>query len=331
VNYLRSPIIAEPQPEAPPPPVARAETPTAPRPPGVAHAAPRGFVKRHPLLMFFAIAFAVSFAGILLVLGLGEVEGPVPPTDTRFLLMMLAWLAGPSVAGIVMTGLVSGKAGYRDLVARLTTWRVSPGWYGLALLLAPLISVGLSYALSATSPEFLPTIVTSTDTVTVLLMGMSYGLLGGGFLEELGWTGFAVPRLRLRYTILGAGLIMGLLWGAYHFSIIYWSANPTGAFALGLLLPVQLFGWLPPFRVLMVWMYDHTNSLMLAMLMHASATASMLILQPFGITGAMLLTYVLGLGVAYWAIVGVVGVATRGQLTRQPLDAEMDRSEVTRK
>jgi membrane protease YdiL (CAAX protease family) len=185
-------------------------------------------------------------------------------------------------------------------------------------LLAPLVSVALSYTLSAFSPAFMPNIVTSTDTIAVLLMGLGYGLLGGGFLEELGWTGFAVPRLRLRYGVLGAGLIMGLLWGAYHFSIIFWSGNPTGALELGLLLPVQLFGWLPPFRLLMVWMYDHTASLMLAMLMHASATASMLVLQPFGISGVMLLAYVLGLAVVYWAIVGIVAVVTRGGFAKAP-------------
>ena len=316
---MSSTIIDQRQTEAPPR-VALAPTPRLAPPPSVAPAAPQGFIKRNPLLMFFAIAFAISFAGILLIVGLGGEQGPVaPPTDPRFLLMMLAWLAGPSVASMVMTGLVSGTSGYRNLLRRLTTWRAGAGWYALALLLAPLVSVGLSFAMSAFSPEFMPSIVSSTDTTGVLVMGLSYGLLGGGFLEELGWTGFAVPRFRLRYSVMGAGLIMGLLWGAYHFSIIYWSGNPTGALALGLLLPAQLFAWLPPFRVLMVWMYDHTDSLLLAMLMHASATASMLILQPFGISGVMLLTYVLGLGVAYWTIVGVVAVATRGRLARPPL------------
>jgi membrane protease YdiL (CAAX protease family) len=304
-------------------PLPRAGAPTRSPVPGprVATATPQSFIKRHALLMFFAIAFAISFAGILLVVGLGDVQGAVAPTDPRFLLMMLAWLAGPSVASMVMTGLVSGRSGYRDLLRRLTTWRAGAGWYALALLMAPLVSLGLSYALSVFSTEFLPAIVTSTDTTGVLVMGLSYGLLGGGFLEELGWTGFAVPRFRLRYSVFGAGLIIGLLWGAYHFSVIYWSGNPTGALALGLLLPAQLFAWLPPFRVLMVWMYDHTNSLLLAMLMHASATASMLILQPFGISGVMLLTYVLGLGVGYWTILGVVAVARRGRFARPPLGA----------
>jgi len=315
---MSSTIIAERRTEAPPP-TTGPPMPNAPTAPIVPPAAPQGFIKQHALLMFFGIAFASSFAGILLVIGLGRVEGGVAITDPRFGLMMLAWLAGPSIASIVMTGLASGRPGYRDLFRRLSTWRAGVGWYALALLLAPLVSVGLSYAMSVFSPEFLPAIVTTSDPTGILVIGLIAGLLGGGFLEELGWTGFAVPRLRMRYTVLGAGLIMGLLWGAYHFSIIFWSGNPTGALALGLLLPMQLFGWLPPFRVLMVWMYDHTNSLLLVMLMHASATSGMLILQPFGISGVMLLAYVLGLAAAYWAILGIVAVATRGRFARPPL------------
>jgi len=316
---MSSTIIAELQTEAPPSPnVAGAPTPSIASAPSVAPVASEGFIKRHALLMFFAIAFAISFTGILLVIGFRGVQGGVAMTDPSFGLMMLAWLAGPSVASIIMTGLVSGRSGYRDLRARLTTWRAGIGWYALALLMAPLVSAGLSYAMAVFSPAFLPNIVTTTDTIGILVIGLTAGLLGGGFLEELGWTGFAVPRLRLCYSVLGAGLIMGLLWGAYHFSIIYWSGNPTGALALGLLLPVQLFGWLPPFRVLMVWMYDHTNSLLLAMLMHASATSSMLILQPFGISGVMLLAYVLGLAAAYWTVLGIVAIGTRGRLAAVP-------------
>jgi len=160
---MSSTIIDQRQTEAPPPP---APMPPTARP-SVTAVIPQGFVKRHPLLMFFALAFGISFVGILLVVGLGDVQGPVDPaTDPRFLLMMLAWLAGPSVASMVMTGLVSGRSGYRNLLSRLTTWPAGAGWYALALLLAPLVSVGLSYALSAFSPQFLPGIVTSTDTTS---------------------------------------------------------------------------------------------------------------------------------------------------------------------
>ena len=49
------------------------------------------------------------------------------------------------------------------------------------------------------------------------------GLIGGGILEELGWTGFAVPTLlRLRYGVLSTGLIVGVLWGVLHFLVFFY-------------------------------------------------------------------------------------------------------------
>src|SRR5204863_347416 len=94
---------------------------------------------------------------------------------------------------------------------------------------------------------------------------LAFGLLGGGLLEELGWTGFAVPRCRQTHSILGAGLSVGLLWGAYHFSVIFWATNPSTYGPLGIaILFAQLFAWLPAYRVLMVWVYEHTQSLLLA-------------------------------------------------------------------
>jgi membrane protease YdiL (CAAX protease family) len=198
-----------------------------------------------------------------------------------------------------MTGLVHGKAGYRELLARLFRWRVGARWYAVALLAAPLVYVALAFALSLTSAEWLPGIIITSDRSALLVMGLAYGLLGGGFLEELGWTGFAVPTLRQRYGVLRAGLIAGLLWGAYHFSVIVWSGNHSGALGLVILL-TQLFAWLPAYRVLMVWVYDRTESLPLAMLMHASATAGMLILQPLDMAGGRLLVWLLAFAATWW-------------------------------
>src|SRR5579859_1590477 len=179
--------------------------------------APRSgnFIKRHPLLAFYVLAFAISWGGILLVIGgPGNFPGTSAQVEKLFLSVMVAWLAGPSLANIVVTGLVDGKAGYRELLAHLLRWRVGARWYALALLGAPLMYVALAFALSLTSIEFLPGILIANDRTPLLLMGLAYGLLGGGFLEELGWTGFAVPRLRQRYGALRTGLIVGVLWGA---------------------------------------------------------------------------------------------------------------------
>jgi uncharacterized protein len=275
----------------------------------------KAFIKSYPVLSFFALTFAISWGGMLLsamvVGGLGGSYGGIP---------LLAWFAGPPVAGILLTSILYGKAGLRDLLARMGRWRVGARWYAVALLTAPLLYVAVLLALSLSSPEFLPSIFTSNDKVSLVLFGIAYGLVGGGLLEELGWTGFAVPTLRRRYGVLGTGLIVGLAWGALHFLPVYWMSNPVGALALGLVLPAQLFAWLPAYRVLMVWVYDRTGeSLLLAMLMHASLSASMLILVPLTLAGLPLLTYILLLAIALWVVVGAVAVANGGHLSRQPL------------
>jgi len=277
-------------------------------------------IQRHPVLTFYALTFAISWAGILLVIGGPDALPGTPERVERlFLPVMLAWLAGPSVASLVMTGLVDGRSGYRVLLTRLTRWRVGARWYAVALLTAPLVYVATCRALALTSPAFLPGFLTTSDKAALLLMGLAYGLLGGGVLEELGWTGFVVPRLRRRYGVVTTGLLVGLLWGAYHFSVIVWATNPSGALALGLVLPLQLFAWLPAYRVLMVWVYDHTASLLVAMLMHASLTAGMLILQPSALAGVTLSTWLLAFAAAWWVVVAAVAVAHHGRLARRPL------------
>ena len=124
-------------------------------------------------------------------------------------LVLVALFAGPSVAGILTTGLVSGRAGLRELLSRLLRWRVGARWYAAALLTAPFLVTTVLLALSLLSPEFIPGIVTTDNKIALLLFGIGWGLLGGGLLEELGWTGFAVPRLRLRYTAFTTGAHCG--------------------------------------------------------------------------------------------------------------------------
>ena len=102
-------------------------------------------------------------------------------------------LAGPSVAGILLTGLVDGRAGLRELLSRLLRWRVGARWYAVALLTAPLCVTGDTLRAFAHLPGVPPRhIVASDDKASLLLIGIAVGLVVGIF-EELGWTGFAMP------------------------------------------------------------------------------------------------------------------------------------------
>jgi len=276
----------------------------------------RAFIRHHPQLTYVALAFAISWGGVLMVVGSSGIPGTAEQFETLLPFVVLAMLAGPSVAGVLSTGLVHGRAGLRELLSRLVKWQVGARWYAIALLTAPLLVTVALFALSLTSPVFLPGIVTTSQPASHLRFGIAVGL-GAGLFEELGWTGFAVPGLRLRYGVLATGLIVGLLWGAWHFLVTWWgSSSSSGALSIAVYLPVMLFSFLPPYRVLMVWAYDRTGSLLVAMLMHASLTASVRIFDPLVISGVPLLTYNLVLAAALWVAVAVVAVVNRGQLER---------------
>jgi membrane protease YdiL (CAAX protease family) len=281
------------------------------------------FLRRRPVLVYYVLVFVISWGGILSVVGLSGLPATPAQVEQQMPLVLVALLAGPSVAGLVMTGLVYGRPGYRALLARLLKWRVGARWYAVALLTAPLAVLAVLLPLSLVSPVFLPAILTTDAKAPLLLMGISVGLVGG-LCEELGWTGFAIPTLRRRYAVLATGLITGVLWGAWHFLVNFWlSGDTAGALSLAILLPsiVAEYGELPAFRVLMVWVYDRTESLLVAILMHASLIFSTLFVLNAATTGSPAVLWHLGLAAVLWLVVAAVTMANHGQLSRpgQPL------------
>jgi membrane protease YdiL (CAAX protease family) len=281
----------------------------------------KAFIKSHPLLSFYALAFAITWGGLITVVGgPSKILGSPDLLGTRFAFVMLAWLAGPSVASLLMTGIVYGRKGLRDLFARMTKWRVGARWYGVALLTAPLLVTAILFALSLSSPEYLPTILTTSDKGALLLQGI-VGTFVGGIFEELGWTGFATHTLlrRMRHGVFATGLFVGVLWGVAHLPVYYWPASSdlSGALLLAV-VAANILAWFPPYRILMVWVYDRTESLLLAMLMHGSATGSLVILASLA-PGWPLFTFLLVFGAVLWVVVGAVALAKGGHLARQPL------------
>jgi membrane protease YdiL (CAAX protease family) len=279
----------------------------------------KAFVKRHPVLSYFIFAFLLSWGGVLIAVAPAGFFGGVEHALFPFALVMNE--AGPLLTGVLMTGLIYGKAGLREFAGRFLRWRVGMRWYVVALLATPLLVTPTLFVLSFVSPVFLPGIVASDDKTGLLLAGLMAGLLGGLF-EEPGWTGFAIPELRRRYGVLTTGLIVGFLWAAWHFLLTFWaSGDASGAFSPALLLPPMLFyvGVLPPYRVLMVWVYDHTESLLVAVLMHGVLTGcTTFILAPMT-GGASLASYYVVLTVLMWVVVGAVAAANGGHLSRPPL------------
>lgn len=281
------------------------------------------FLRRHPVLTFYVLVFGIGWGAILLIIGgPGAIPGTAEQVPKLFPIVLLAWFAGPSISGVLMTGLVSGTPGLRDLFSRLVRWRVSARWYAAALLTGPVLVAAVLFGLTLFSPDFTPGLVTTENTLDLLLFGIGWGLLGGGLLEELGWTGFAVPRLRARYNAVTTGLIVGLLWGIYHFLIAFWaSRSMAGAGSWRVFVGsfvVFYIAALPAYRILLVWVYDRTGSLLVAMLMHAVLSASTIILQPSS-PGMHQLTWNLVLAAALMMIAISVAATCRRAPAHQPL------------
>jgi len=269
----------------------------------------QGALGNHPVRTYFALTLAISWTGLVLVGGAGFFAGSSWQTDPRFLPAIQTMLLGPPVAGILCTSLLSGTTGLRDLLARVIRWRVRGRWYAVALLGAPLIQGGVLLALSLSARVYLPPIVTSADRAGLLLPAVAYGLVGG-LVEELGWTGFAIPRLRARFSVFATGVIVGVVWGVWHMLQMWWVGSTSlEAVPAGIFLPVYFLtaiAALSAYRVLMVWVYDRTESLFVAVLMHASYIACTLFVLAPPTTGIPFLVYSGVFVAALWLAVAVV-------------------------
>jgi membrane protease YdiL (CAAX protease family) len=277
----------------------------------------KAFIQRQPVLTYFALTFVISWGGILLVIGgPSRILRVSEQFDTLLPTVILAILAGPSIAGILLMAFVYGKAGLRDLRSRLLKWRVGICWYAVALLLAPLLMLTIYLVLSLLSPKLLPGIFASDDRVSHVLMGLVTGLMAG-FFEELGWTGFAIPQVRQRYSVFATGIIVGSLWAVWHLLPALWLGFASGTLGRTFSLISYLtdpFLFLMGFRVIMVWVYDRTRgSLLLVMLMHMSLTSSARIITPMGIVGVPLMLFGIIWAVVIWSIVAVV-ILAKGDL-----------------
>lgn len=232
------------------------------------------YIRRHPVGLYFCSTFMISWVGSLLAGGPIFLSGKSLKLAELLVVGMLV-LAGPFVAGLAMTYFVNGRPGLQDLVSRMARWQVGGRWYA-ALLIFPILLLLVSLMLSTwVSPQLNPIFFTP---------GIMMGLLAG-LIEEVGWMGFAYPMMRLRWSILRTSIYLGFLHALWHIVPDFLgNYNALGGYWLPYFLGFIVF--VIALRVLIVWVYANTRSLLLAQLMHASSTGFFAILIPTDIAPA---------------------------------------------
>ena len=282
----------------------------------------KNFIHHHPILSYYLLVFAISWGGILILIG-----GPdhIPDTNERaerlFVPALLIMFAGPFLSGILVNFLIDGMKGLRNLFSQFLKWRTETRWYLIAILTGPIIVAAVLFGLSLFNQQFLPGIITAEDKIGLIIFGVSWGLFGGGLLEETGWTGFAILQLRKHYNILSTGLIVGILWGVWRLMIAFWASNyfsGTNSYTMFVAGSIAFyFLALPAFRVLLVLVYDKTENLIIIMLMHAFLSASTLIFQPSS-TGVIGFIWNLVLGIILCIIVVYIYTSPFQYLMQRP-------------
>jgi uncharacterized protein len=252
---------------------------------------------RHPVSAYFVLTFAISWFGAFLVAAPHLLRREPLPAITG-ILMFPVMLLGPCVSAFVLTALFDGKRGLRDLLSRMSCWRISPVWYA-PLLIPPALILGVLVSLKTfVSPVYAP---------NLFLLGILFGV-PAGFLEEIGWTGYAFPRMRTHFrgSAFVSSVVLGLIWAAWHIPVVNYLGTATPHRHYWLPFFLSFAAAMTAMRVIICWMYTRTRSVLLAQLMHVSSTGSLVVFSASRLTPGEEAAWYAVYAAALWIVVGLV-------------------------
>ena len=166
-------------------------------------------IQSYPVATYFALTFTISWMGALALAAPHLIRHEPLPKMTG-ILMFPVMLLGPSISGIVLTRLVDGKSGLRGLFSQMFFARLPVRWY-TALLIPPILVLAVLL--------FLETVVSPNYVPNRFLMGIVFAV-PAGFLEEIGWMGYAFPKMSSEGNGLAASILLGLVWAIWHLPVI---------------------------------------------------------------------------------------------------------------
>jgi membrane protease YdiL (CAAX protease family) len=204
------------------------------------------------LTAFFALTYAVSWTLWVAAAGAGA--------SFRELLFLPGTIA-PAVVALALTRLVDGRAGVRTLLRSIVRLPIGLGWYVFAVGYMATVK-GVVAVLHRVATGAWPMFGDTTVLVIAGAILVSTPVQAG---EELGWRGYALPRLARRLGLAWASIVLGAIWAAWHLPLFFIAATGT----TGQSFPAYALG-VTALSVAMAWLYWRTGSLLLLMLMHAA-------------------------------------------------------------
>jgi membrane protease YdiL (CAAX protease family) len=198
-------------------------------------------VRRHPYGAYLLLACLISWSYWIPLAMTGGHRSHFPG------------LLGPALAALTVTAIVGGRTGLSDLARRMARWRVPLRWYAASLV--PLAAAAVAIVVLRLTGHPLPAAAQLRDMPGLPTVGwlglVVLVLVINGYGEEVGWRGFAWPRLRQRHSIAAAAAIITVPWAIWHAPLFWLDTGLRGmpwwltpGFLIGLAAGAVVLGWL---------------------------------------------------------------------------------------
>jgi uncharacterized protein len=236
-------------------------------------------IVRSPLLAYFVLSYTFFWGFLVLViviLGMLRLQPDALPAWVMPIIVILgSWM--PNLTAVIMTGVLTGRKGIRQLLGKFFAYRIAARWYLAALFPFALAfaAAGLYRLAGGTAPGNMGLSLVFWASLIIL------NLLQGATGEEIGWRGFALPRLQETHGSVNGSLILGLLWSFWHMPL--WLIS--GYSGPDLLIYVLVFSVsMISLTFLLTWLSSKTpNSLIPIVIAHFSFNAGLNLVDARGL------------------------------------------------
>lgn len=255
------------------------------------------WVRKHQLIAFFCLSYLIMF-GVLFGYIFLQPGQPLRPWSLVWFLSVFS----PSYSALIVSWLIGGMPEVRRVLSGFTRWDVGIFWYFAAafIFLAPLVICLVYVGLGNPSPGLAP-----GETLLSMAGTILFTLFSGPLAEELGWRGFALPRLQAKYNALVSSLVLGLIWTCWHIPLFF----VTGATQMSIPFPIYLV-MVITITIYLTWLYNNTRgSLIITVLAHFSYNLTGFLTGVLGLMPPMIFYMTAGplLGLVVIAILLVFG------------------------
>lgn len=211
-------------------------------------------------------SFVISYEPAAIFGGVDAARTPSAAVNPAATLLagavLLLGVFAPGLIALALTKRNEGRAATLALLGRIFKWDVGWRWYLFALAYIPVVKLSVAVVhrvMTGAWPRF-------GETPWYLMVGAIAVSTWAQAGEEIGWRGFALPRLSQQFGLAPASIILGIIWATWHLPLFFFSSGDTR----GQSFPLYLLQ-VTAVSVALAWLYWRTGgSLLLVMLLHAA-------------------------------------------------------------